>query len=214
MFFNDSQRMYDLICRETAMDNIENNLMHVDSNNGKTIHLGTGYLIDTKGYVITAGHIIDSAFKNGGWNICVTTRNDEPIDMNSIESHYFPLKDIAVLKIDGARQSMTCIKTGYPVIDDSVMLLGYDENSNLQKIPGTVKSANCNVRLYNTTKNSLELKNLFEIDVSCSVGMSGGVVIRDNQEILGTIVGTNEGHTYASKITDILPYINTHLSDL
>ena len=203
MFFGTSQEIYDLTCRETAMRNIENNLLRISSNDGINEYYGTGYFSDTIGHIITAGHVIE----NNKWDVCVKTRNGNPININHAINYHYPLQDIAILKSDTVRPEITCIKTEEPTIDDSVTILGYNQPGILQKILGTVTYLNFDFHLDGTKEYILNTKNVFEINKPCYPGMSGGVIIRNNQEILGIIIGSNKENTYAIKITDVLQYI-------
>jgi serine protease Do len=139
--------------------------------------LGSGFIIDPAGYIITNQHVVERA---ADLKIHVTT-NDE----KTYNAHYIAgddKTDLAFIKIDA--------KTAFPfvslddispnILGQTVIVVGNAVGYGSSISRGVLSAANRNI-----TVDDTEYKNLVQTDAAINPGNSGGPVI----DISGRLVG-------------------------
>jgi serine protease Do len=141
--------------------------------------LGTGFLVDPAGYIVTNQHVVERA---ADLKITVVT-NDE----NTYNAHYVtgdPKKDLAFIKVDG--------KKDFPFIDlnnvspnllgQTVIVVG-----NAVGYGSSISRGVLSAQRREITIDNIEYKNLIQTDAAINPGNSGGPVI----DLAGRLVGVS-----------------------
>ncbi len=139
----------------------------------KASALGSGFIIDSKGIVITNNHVI-----KGAEDILVKVEGDKEYKAKVLGAD--PLSDIAVLKID-AEEKLTSVKFGdsdKARIGDWVIAIG-----NPFGLGGTVTSGIISAR--NRDIGMSRYEDFIQTDASINVGNSGGPLFDMNGDVIG-----------------------------
>ena len=139
----------------------------------KASALGSGFIIDTKGIVITNNHVI-----KGAEDIIVRVNGDKEFKAEVIGSD--PLSDIAVLKID-TNEKFKTVKFGdsdKARIGDWVLAIG-----NPFGLGGTVTSGIISAR--NRSIGLARYEDFIQTDASINQGNSGGPLFNMNGDVIG-----------------------------
>jgi serine protease Do len=139
----------------------------------KTSALGSGFIIDTKGIVITNNHVIQ-----GAEDIVVRVDGDKNYKAKVIGAD--PLSDIAVLQID-SKEKFIPVKFGdsdKARIGDWVIAIG-----NPFGLGGTVTSGIISAR--NRSIGLSRYENYIQTDASINSGNSGGPLFDMNGDVIG-----------------------------
>ena len=139
----------------------------------KASALGSGFIIDEKGIVITNNHVI-----KGAEDIIVRVDDDEEYKAKVIGAD--PLSDIAVLKIEST-EKFKAVKFGNSDearIGDWVIAIG-----NPFGLGGTVTSGIVSARNRDLGMNRYE--DFIQTDASINVGNSGGPLFDMNGDVIG-----------------------------
>ena len=139
----------------------------------KASALGSGFIIDAKGIVITNNHVI-----KGAEDIIVRVNGDKEFKAEVIGSD--PLSDIAVLKID-TNEKFKTVKFGdsdKARIGDWVLAIG-----NPFGLGGTVTSGIISAR--NRSIGLARYEDFIQTDASINQGNSGGPLFNMNGDVIG-----------------------------
>ena len=139
----------------------------------KASALGSGFIIDAKGIVITNNHVI-----KGAENIIVRVDGDKEYKAKILGAD--PLSDVAVLKID-SDENFIPVKFGdsdKARIGDWVIAIG-----NPFGLGGTVTSGIISARNRDLGMNRYE--DFIQTDASINVGNSGGPLFNMNGDVIG-----------------------------
>ena len=139
----------------------------------KASALGSGFIIDAKGIVITNNHVI-----KGAEDIMVRVEGDKEYKAKVLGSD--PLSDIAVLKIE-SKEKLIPVKFGdsdKARIGDWVIAIG-----NPFGLGGTVTSGIISAR--NRDIGMSRYEDFIQTDASINVGNSGGPLFDMNGEVIG-----------------------------
>ncbi len=135
--------------------------------------LGSGFIIDEKGIVVTNNHVIE-----GAEDIVVQVNGEKKFNAKVIGAD--PLSDIAILKID-SRESFLPVKFGdsdKARIGDWVMAIG-----NPFGLGGTVTSGIISAR--NRSIGLSRYEDYIQTDASINSGNSGGPLFDMNGDVIG-----------------------------
>jgi serine protease Do len=139
----------------------------------KASALGSGFIIDSKGIVITNNHVI-----KGAEDIVVRVEGDKEYKAKVLGAD--PLSDIAVLKIE-SKEKLTSVKFGdsdKARIGDWVIAIG-----NPFGLGGTVTSGIISAR--NRDIGMSRYEDFIQTDASINVGNSGGPLFDMNGDVIG-----------------------------
>jgi len=139
----------------------------------KASALGSGFIIDSKGIVITNNHVI-----KGAENILVRVEGDKEYKAKVLGAD--PLSDIAVLKIE-SKEKLIPVKFGdsdKARIGDWVIAIG-----NPFGLGGTVTSGIISAR--NRDIGMSRYEDFIQTDASINVGNSGGPLFDMNGDVIG-----------------------------
>ena len=166
--------------------------------NAKLISGGSGFLIDTKGFIITNAHVL-----KGNGAIVINNTGQE---FNASIVYADKSSDLALLKIDDTdfvqpKSLPYSIRKKTTELGEEVYTLGYPRNDN-DIVYG---------KGYLSAQSGFEGdSNAYQIQISANPGYSGAPIFNDNAELIG-IINTRqkqaEGVAFAiksSKIYDLI----------
>lgn len=166
--------------------------------NAKLVSGGSGFLVDTKGYIVTNAHVLKG---NGAIVI-----NSEGQELNAIIIYSDNDADLALLKIEDKdyKQPKTIpysIRKKLSDLGEEIYTLGYPRNDNDIVYGKGYLSAQTG---YEGDSNS------YQIQISANPGYSGAPIFNDNAELIGVISTRQkqtEGVAFAVKSNKIFDII-------
>lgn len=166
----------------------------------KSSALGSGFIIDMNGYIVTNNHVID-----GAEEIIVKLQDEREFKATIVGTD--PLTDLALLKIDTKGASITPILLGdsdKAEIGDWVVAIG-----NPHGLGGTVTAGILSAK--GRVLGDGPYDNFIQTDVSINPGNSGGPLINMNGEVIGintAIIQSAQGLGFAvpvNMLKNIIP---------
>jgi serine protease Do len=151
---------------------------------GRREVVGTGVVVDGRGYIITNRHVITGAEK-----ITVHTADgdDYPAKLYTED----PLHDLAVLSVTGARRlpELLFAPSADLMVGETVIAVGHPFGYTNTVSTGIVSALGREV----TMPSGETLTNLIQTDASINPGNSGGPLFNVNGELIGINVALREG---------------------
>jgi len=138
--------------------------------------LGSGVIIDPKGYILTNEHVILKASK-----IKITLADNREFDGKLIGAD--PRSDLAVVKIDSS-VDLPCITIGQVVnlmIGETVVAIGNPFGLSHSVTTGVISATNRTVKI----DNDLVYHDFIQTDASINPGNSGGPLLNIEGELIG-----------------------------
>ena len=166
----------------------------------KSSALGSGFIIDMNGYIVTNNHVIE-----GAEEIIVKLQDEREFKASVVGTD--PLTDLALLKIDTKGASITPILLGNSdsaEIGDWVVAIG-----NPLGLGGTVTAGILSAK--GRVLGDGPYDNFIQTDVSINPGNSGGPLINMNGEVIGintAIIQSAQGLGFAvpvNMLKNIIP---------
>lgn len=166
--------------------------------NAKLISGGSGFLVDTKGYIVTNAHVL-----KGNGAIVINSKGQE---LNAIIIYSDNDADLALLKIEDKdyRQPKSIpysIRKKMSDLGEEIYTLGYPRNDNDIVYGKGYLSAQTG---YEGDSNS------YQIQISANPGYSGAPIFNDNAELIGVISTRQkqtEGVAFAVKSNKIFDIV-------
>ena len=168
--------------------------------NAKLVSGGSGFLIDTKGFIITNAHVL-----KGNSAIVI---NSEGKELNATIIYADKNLDLALLRIDDEefkqpKQLPFTIRKNMSDLGEEIFTLGYPRSDN-DIVYG---------KGYLSAQSGFEGdSNAYQIQISANPGYSGAPVFNDKAELVG-IISTRqkqaEGVAFAIKSKKIYDLVNT-----
>ena len=155
--------------------------------------MGTGIIIDERGYIVTNHHVV-----NGVDKLSVTLASGNTFDAVVISED--PIRDLAVLKIQ-ASVPLTVMPLGTSsdlMLGETVFAIGNAFGYESTITMGIVSALHRDVEVNDTQS----YKNLIQTDAAINPGNSGGPLINLNGEVVGINVAIRAG---AQKIGFAIP---------
>jgi serine protease Do len=148
---------------------------------------GTGFLIDTKGYLVTNAHVVE-----GARNVAVQGTNGK--DLKATVVFTDKKRDIAILKINDDKFKSPgtipyAISKSSPELAAPIFTLGYPKDDIVYG------------EGYLSSKRGFQGDTLsYQIEISANKGNSGSPILNKNGEVIGVLNGRQEnvaGFTFA-----------------
>ena len=162
---------------------------------------GTGFMIDSKGYLVTNAHVVRNAK-----TVVVQNKKGENFNARVVFTDF--AKDLVILKIeDDSFKTLTAIPYGISKassdLAESIYTLGYPRNDEMVYGQG-----------YLSAKTGLNGDSLScQISIAANPGNSGGPVLNHNGEVIG-ILSTRQVSAEGVVFAIQSKYIYTVLNDL
>ncbi|MEK8132405.1 trypsin-like peptidase domain-containing protein [Paenibacillus filicis] len=142
--------------------------------------LGTGFIFEKSGYILTNEHVID-----GAEEIWVTVQGyDKPLKATLLGNSYD--LDLAVLKIEGDKD-FSYLPLGDPnqsKVGDWVVAIGNPYGYDQTVTVGVLSAKERPISIPDT-QGTREYKHLLQTDTSINPGNSGGPLLNMNGEVIG-----------------------------
>jgi putative serine protease PepD len=158
-------------------------VVNIDASSAQAADTGSGFFIDSNGYILTNNHVIESAATSGG-QIKVTLSSGESYPANVIGRA--PEYDIAVLKIDvSSAPALTFGNSEKVVVGDSVIAIGSPLGLAGTVTSGIISAKDRAVSTGSSTQSSFI--NAIQTDAAINPGNSGGPLV----DMTGAVIGIN-----------------------
>jgi serine protease Do len=160
-----------------------------DPSSGEHEALGSGFIVDSRGYIITNNHVVDKADQ-----IFVklsTDPQDEP--GHGRPAHVIgvdPATDIAVIKIDAPPQSLPSVKLGNSdgaQVGDWVLAIGSPFSLSETVTAGIVSAKDRSIDDPNPDGTTNQFQKFIQTDAAINPGNSGGPLV----DMAGQVIGMN-----------------------
>ena len=157
---------------------------------GEVSGLGSGFVYDAEGHVITNNHVVAPADTDGG-EVQVTMSDGSMIPATLVGRD--PETDVAVLKLDTVPEDLTPLSIGASddlFVGDPVMALGNPLGLADTVTTGIVSALNRPVSTENIGDVSeqevaMTITNAIQTDAAINPGNSGGPLVNGNGEVVG-----------------------------
>ena len=145
----------------------------------KVQSLGSGFLVDPAGYIVTNEHVVERA---ADMKIRVTMSDGKVYEARYVTGD--PSKDIALLKVDGSKPFpfISLDDLSPDLLGETVLAVGNPMGYGLSVSRGILSALKRTVTL-----DEVEYKDLIQTDAAINPGNSGGALI----DIGGKLVGVN-----------------------
>jgi S1-C subfamily serine protease len=159
--------------------------------------VGSGFIYESDGYILTAAHVIEGASK-----ILVSLADGRTFDGTVVSSD--PTLDIAVVKVAATGLPTLATGTGTLQLGESVMAIG----DPLGEFPGSVtigivSGTNRSITVADDlTGQPHDLTGLIQTDAAINPGNSGGPLLDSSGAVIGII---NAGSSSAQGIAFAIP---------
>ena len=129
--------------------------------------IGSGAIIDSKGYILTNYHVIDGARRG-----LVRTSNQQTHEVRIVQTD--SVKDLAILKIEGDFTSLKFGNSDNVVVGQRVIAVGSPAGLEFSVNEGIISA-----------RRTIKGNEYFQTDVALNPGNSGGPLIDSNGKIIG-----------------------------
>jgi S1-C subfamily serine protease len=148
------------------IDDVIQSVVSISTNKG----LGSGAVIDNKGFIVTNYHVID-----GASIIRILTYDDDVYDASLIG--FNDVVDVAVLKVDASLPNLRFADSDVIKVGEKVIALGNPAGLSFTVTEGIVSA------VHRKGPNGLGI--YLQTDVSINPGNSGGPLVNANSRIIG-----------------------------
>jgi S1-C subfamily serine protease len=206
---NDSRNL----STDKSLEQISDNLVEVMVDSEGKRSLGSGLMITTDGYVITAHHVIDEMISNGG-RARIRTQNGSTYPVSKENVWYNASTDIAVVKAAKSSAYSEPVRVKVDQVcrlnrGDEVRILGFRDGQKYNTM-GIITNPSHTWR----QEDGNVVHDLFQTDARGKQGQSGGVIANGSGELIGIVVystrkgGEQIGVIGGAKLSNALNYIN------
>ncbi|HXV33747.1 MAG TPA: trypsin-like peptidase domain-containing protein [Gaiellaceae bacterium] len=163
--------------------------------------LGSGFVVDRDGYIVTNFHVID-----GAQEIEVNFSGDDRVPATIVGSD--PSTDLAVLKIDAQSRALTPLPLGNSDevhVGDAVVAIGNPFGLERSVTAGIISALQRDI----TAPNGYTIDKVIQTDAPINQGNSGGPLLNAQGEVIGvnsqieTETGGNVGIGFAVPVNTV-----------
>jgi S1-C subfamily serine protease len=151
--------------------------------------LGSGFVIDKSGHIVTNAHVVESARK-----IEVSFSNRDKVEARLVGQD--PSTDLAVLKVDVDARALTPLQLGNSDaarVGDSVVAIGNPLGLERSVTAGIVSALHRPL----TAPNDFTIDDVIQTDAAINSGNSGGPLLGANGRVIGVNTAIATGNTGA-----------------
>ena len=142
--------------------------------------MGTGFVVDTDGWIATAFHVISDT-------LSTTQKRNPNVYVMQNEKRYEafvwavdPLNDVAILKVGFRLRRPWPLRSSAPSGGSTVLLVGFPHGLGLSVVSGNLQAiAN------SSSLRGSELSQSYQLTASAAPGMSGGPVMDSQGSVIG-----------------------------
>jgi serine protease Do len=154
--------------------NLEPSVVRIDVTGRGFTAGGSGFIVDSKGYILTNQHVVDSAntinvtLKNGQQSKATVTDSDKTVD-------------IALIKLTSNLPNLTAVTLGSAsdvVLGEDVVAIGFPLGTDLPGPASFTKGIVSAIRSMNNTA-------YIQTDVTINPGNSGGCLVTLDNKVIG-----------------------------
>jgi serine protease Do len=159
--------------------------------------VGTGVVIDERGYILTSHHLVNRAYR-----VRVRLHNGDELNAEVVADDQ--ATDLAVLRVE-AKRKLLALRPGTSgdlLLGEPVIAIGHPFGAGFMVSQGIVSAVDQAI----TLPTSTTLSGLIQTDASINPGNSGGPILNANGEWIGVIVALREnarGIAYALNIDTV-----------
>jgi S1-C subfamily serine protease len=164
--------------REAVVSRVQPGVVQVNVVAGNQQALGSGVIIDRRGYIITNNHVV-----SGASSIRVTLSNSTVLPARIVGSD--PVDDLAVLNVPSPATGLTTVALGDSAqlrVGQEVLAIGSPLGNENTVTSGIVSALNRNV---SEGQNAPTLPDAIQTDAPINPGNSGGALV----DLQGNLVG-------------------------
>lgn len=172
--------------------------------------LGTGFIVDSSGYIVTNAHVVAGAEKV---EVSITGQ-EEPLTADIISSS--SELDIAILKVSTADgetlPALTLADSDELVIGDWVMAIGNPYGYDYTLTMGVISAKERPITVQDENGQEHVIEHMLQTDASINPGNSGGPLLNEAGEVIGMNTAVNseaQGIGFAIPSNSIVEYINS-----
>jgi serine protease Do len=175
---------------------------------GKRTIVGTGVVVDERGYLITNHHVIDRASR-----VTVTLSDKSTCQARVLKE--LPKFDLAILRIS-PRNKVKALAFGPGsdlLVGETIIAVGNPYGYANSVSTGIISALGREIEM----PSGETLTNLIQIDASLNPGSSGGPLLNINGEVIGINVATRDGAQgigFAQNADTVKQALSKHLSAL
>jgi putative serine protease PepD len=139
--------------------------------------LGSGFVIDSAGHIVTNAHVVDGASA-----ISVEFANGSTYDAQLVGTD--PSTDVAVIKVDAPTSVLTPLEFGDSSavqVGDEVVAIGSPLGLNETVTSGIVSALHRTI----TSPNNFSINDAIQTDAAINHGNSGGPLLNSSGEVIG-----------------------------
>lgn len=139
--------------------------------------MGSGVIIDEKGYIVTNSHVIENA---QSLEVTLSDGSKWPASLMGND----PDKDLAVIRIDVSEKKLTPISMGSSKgleVGDKVLAIGNPFGLGQTLTTGVISSLDRSIR----TDTGSIIRNVIQTDAAINPGNSGGPLLNSRGELVG-----------------------------
>ncbi|MCK4259972.1 MAG: trypsin-like peptidase domain-containing protein [Halanaerobiales bacterium] len=163
--------------------------------------LGSGFIFDKRGFVLTNNHVIE-----GAEEIKVILTDGREFTAELVGSD--PQTDIAILKLDAKKATLPVVSLGNSddlQVGQLTIAIGtpYDMKFQNTVTTGVVSALGRTIQGQSRNGHSTELENIIQTDASINPGNSGGPLLDSQGRVIGintAIIGDAQGLGFAIPI--------------
>jgi serine protease Do len=174
---------------------------------GKKSVVGTGVIVDERGYLITNAHVVDGASK------VMATLADKTVIEAKVQVE-LPKYDLAILRLVNSRKKLKALSFGPGsdvMVGETVIAVGNPYGYTNTVSTGIVSALGREI----TMPSQEVLTNLIQHAASINPGNSGGPLLNVNGEVIGINVALREGAQgigFAINADTVKDVLRKHLS--
>jgi S1-C subfamily serine protease len=168
--------------------------------------LGSGFIWDTKGDIVTNDHVV-----NGATNIQVTFSNGETYPAKIVGED--PYSDLAVINVSGAPANLltpvTMADSTQVKVGEFVAAIGNPYGLQESMSTGIVSGLGRDIPNSNTSQSSssasYSIPDVIQTDAAINPGNSGGVLVNDQGQVIGVTYSLESASGSSSGIGFAIP---------